>query len=109
MALGLGEVLEKDNLQHFHFPLSFISFQARNLTYSSGLGCTQIPQPNGISEPHPQGQSKLLCLRSWHCIHEETAVEPVSFTRDGGIVLTAAIKASATSRGQSLALDTPRA
>lgn len=30
MALGLGVVLEKDNLQHFHFPLSFfISFQAQ--------------------------------------------------------------------------------
>lgn len=109
MSLGLGEVLEKDNLQHFHFSLFFfisLRAQAPHLQFWVGL---DTDSPQCFQKPHPQGQSRLLCLRDWHCVQQDSAAEPVSFTRDGGTFLTAAIKASAAIRGLSLAMDTPKA
>lgn len=70
MALGLGEVLEKDNLQHFHFPLSFISFQAQepHLQFWVWLN-TDPPTQWGFRTPSPRSEQAAvpeeLALHPW--------------------------------------------
>lgn len=53
MTLGLGEVLEKDNLQHFHFSLSFISLQAWVPHLQLWVGLDTDP-PSAFRNPIPK-------------------------------------------------------